>query len=289
MLLFSIICALMILLALWFVLPPLFARTENGKDDDVQAANVLVYQDQSQELETDLLNGLIGEPEYQKEKEELERRLLADIETASASSSSSVTSPAIKKWSYGVVAAIPIVAIGFYLARGNPRALNPQTAPSTQPVAASQSGQMTPQQIQANVDKLARRLEENPNDVQGWTMLARSYTMMERYADAANAYARATALNGNDATLWADYAEALAMSSRQRLEGKPMDAVNKALQLDPKNDKALALAGYAAYEAKDYKKAIAYWEKLPPGSQFQQDLSGPLAKARELAAGRGSR
>src|SRR5258706_15723049 len=82
MLVFWIMCGLMILLALWFVLPPLFARGEDGKSDEMRAANVLVYQDQCRELEADLGNGLIAEPEYQKEKQELERRLLADTETA---------------------------------------------------------------------------------------------------------------------------------------------------------------------------------------------------------------
>jgi cytochrome c-type biogenesis protein CcmH len=290
MLLFWIICVLMILLALWFVLPPLFARTENRKRDELGAANVLIYQDQYQELETDLRNGLIGEQEQQKEKEELERRLLADIEAAKgAPSSSSVKSPAIKRVAYAVGAAIPIVAIAFYLARGNPRALNPETAPSTQPVATSQSGEMTPQQIEANVGKLAKRLEDNPNDAQGWIMLGRSYTMMERYSDAAAAYARATALNANDANLWTDYAEALALSSGQRLEGKPMEAVNRALQIDPKNEKALALAGEAAFQAGDYRKAIEYWQKLPAGSETQRAVGDQLAKAKELAAGRGSR
>ncbi|HVS83285.1 MAG TPA: c-type cytochrome biogenesis protein CcmI [Pyrinomonadaceae bacterium] len=290
MLLFWIICVLMILLALWFVLPPLFARTESRKSDELRAANVLIYQDQYQELETDLRNGLIGEPEQQKEKVELERRLLADIEAAkSTSSSSSVTSPAIKKVAYAVGAAIPIVAIAFYLARGNPKAFSPQTAPNTMPAAASQSGEMTPQQIQANVGKLAKRLEENPNDVQGWTMLGRSYTMMERYSDAANAYARATALNANDASLWADFAEAQALANGQRIAGKPLEAVDRALQLDPKNEKALALAGSAAFEARDYKKAIEYWQKLPPGSEIRQDVSEQLAKAKELAGGPGSR
>ena len=77
----------MTLLALWFVLPPLFAHAEGQKSDEMRAANVLVYQDQCQELETDLRNGLIGEPEYQKEKQELERRLLADTETAKRASS----------------------------------------------------------------------------------------------------------------------------------------------------------------------------------------------------------
>jgi cytochrome c-type biogenesis protein CcmH len=280
----------MILLALWFVLPPLFAHAESRKSDEMRAANVLVYQDQRQELETDLRNGLIGEQEQQKEKEELERRLLADIETAvRADSSSPGRSPTTRKVAYAVAAAIPIVAIAFYLARGNPKGLNPETAPSTMPAAASQSGEMTPQQIQANVDKLAKRLEENPNDAQGWIMLGRSYTMMERYSDAATAYARATALNASDASLWTDYAEALALSNGQRLAGNPMEAVNRALQIDPRNEKALALAGEAAFQASDYQKAIEYWQKLPAGSETRRAVADQLAKAKELAAGRGSR
>src|SRR5438876_7943 len=82
MLLSWIMCGLMILLALWFVLLPLFAHAEGRKVDEVRAANVLIYQDECQELDTDLHNGLIGEEEYLKEKQELLRRLLADTETA---------------------------------------------------------------------------------------------------------------------------------------------------------------------------------------------------------------
>src|SRR6266851_5941900 len=109
MLLFWIICGLMTLLALWFVLPPLFAPTEGRKSDEMRAANVLVYQDQCQELETDLRNGLIGEPEYQKEQQELERRLLADTETAKrASSASKGTSPTTRNLAYTITAVIPI-------------------------------------------------------------------------------------------------------------------------------------------------------------------------------------
>src|SRR5712691_10842798 len=110
MLLFWIICGLMILLALWFVLPPLFAHAGSSKSDETRAANVLIYQDQCQELETDLRNGLIGEPEYQKERQELERRLLADTETANnAAAASAGTSPATRRVAYAVTVAIPIV------------------------------------------------------------------------------------------------------------------------------------------------------------------------------------
>src|SRR5260370_28487741 len=131
-----IFCGLMLRRRLWLVLPPLFAPTEGRKSDEMRAANVLVYEVECQELETDLPNGLIGEPEYQKEKEELERRLLADTETANRTPSASPkTSPATRKVAYAVAAAIPVVAIAFYLVRGTPKPHNHEAAPRPLPGA----------------------------------------------------------------------------------------------------------------------------------------------------------
>ena len=124
-------------------------------------------------------------------------------------------------------------------------------------------------------------------------MLARSYMMLERYSEAAKAYERATTLNANDAGLWADYAEALAMTSGQNLAGKPTEAINRALQIDPANQRALNLAGSAAFQAGDYQKAISYWQQLlkqlPAGSEELRTISDQIAKAKELAGGKGSR
>lgn len=289
MLTFWIIAALFILLALWLVLPPLLQKADNDKTDDMRAANVLIYQDQFREMEADLKNGLMSEEQYQQDKDELERRLLEDVKETDPESPS--PSPATRKFAYGVAMAIPIGAIAFYLVVGNPKALSPTLPTAESPAQASPSGTMSAQQIAANVDKLAKRLEQNPNDAEGWLMLARSYTSMERFSEAASAYARATALNDGDASVWADYAEALALSSGQRLAGKPTEAVNRALQIDPKNQKALALAGSAAYEAGDYPKAVDYWQKLqrllPPGSELAKTLSDEIAKAKKLAGDKG--
>jgi cytochrome c-type biogenesis protein CcmH len=116
---------------------------------------------------------------------------------------------------------------------------------------------------------------------------------MERFSDAASAYEHATALNGNDAGIWADYAEAMALSNGQRLAGKPTEAISRALQIDPKNQKALALAGSAAFEGGDYQKAIDYWQKLlpllPPGSDIAQTVTDEIAKAKKLAGDKGSK
>jgi cytochrome c-type biogenesis protein CcmH len=160
-------------------------------------------------------------------------------------------------------------------------------------VSANADNGMSDQQIAANIQKLADRMKNNPNDVQGWTMLARSYMMQEHFAEAATAYEKLTVLTPNDADAWADYAEASALANGQNLAGKPTEAINHALKIDPKNQKALALAGSAAFHAKDYNKAIEHWQQLlkllPPGSQELQIITEQITKAKELAGGKGSR
>jgi len=124
-------------------------------------------------------------------------------------------------------------------------------------------------------------------------MMGRSYMTLERYSEAADAYQRATELNDKDAALLADYAAALAMANDRQLAGKPTEALDRALQLDPTNQKALDLAGSAAYQAGNYQKAIDYWQKLlkvlPPGSEELRTISDQIAKAQELAKGKATR
>jgi len=85
---------------------PLLQKSDDSKGDDLRAANVLIYKDQFNEMESDLKNGLIGEEQYQQDKEELERRLLDDVSAPSSDLSSSPT--ATRKFAYGVGMAIPL-------------------------------------------------------------------------------------------------------------------------------------------------------------------------------------
>jgi cytochrome c-type biogenesis protein CcmH len=285
---FWIIAALFILFALWFVLPPLLEKGGDDNRADLRAANVLIYRDQFEEMEADLKNGLMSGEQYQQDKEELERRLLEDVNTSG--SELSPASTAGRKVAYGVGMAIPIGVIAFYFVVGNPSGL---ASSLPQMTAAQPGGPMNDQQIAANVEKLAKKLEQNPNDAEGWLMLARSYMSMERYSDAASAFEHVTALNGNDASAWADYAEASAMANGQRLTGKPTEAINRALQIDPKHQKALDLAGSAAFQAGDYKKAIDYWQKLvlllPPGSEGLRSISEQITRTKQLIDAKGAK
>lgn len=298
MLTFWIFAALMILLALWFILPALLQKPNDAEEVERREANVLVYRDQNRELEADLKNGLIGDEQYQQEKAELERRLLEDV-TASSEASTAAAKTG-NAFAYSIALFIPAGAIVFYLFVGNPKGLNPETAPptvtsSSEPASPTSQGpmaqgNMSQDQIAANVEKLAQRLKQNPNDAQGWKMLARSYLMQEKFAEAASAYEKLTGLTPNDADAWADYAEALALANNQNLAGKPTEAINRALQINPKHQKALDLSGSAAYQAGDYNKAIEQWQKLlkilPPGSEELKTITDQISKAKELAAGK---
>ena len=289
MILFWVICALLILVALAFVLPPALQRTDKSQvtiDDERKQANIAVYRDQLTELEADLRNGIVSKEQYAQDRDEIERRLLEDTATARSQKSSAAPLSA-RGTAYLLGIGLPLVAIIFYLKVGEPDRINNQ-APASEPATMSAApAQRSQEQIEANVAKLAKRLESNPNDAQGWTMLAKSYSSLEKYSEAANAYAKATELTPKDADLWAEYAFATAMASGQSLEGKPMELIDRALKVDPNNAKALQLAGSAAFQRTDYKKAVDYWERVlkqvPPDSEVARPIADRINEAKTLA------
>lgn len=293
MILFWVIAAIMVAIALAFVLPPLLGTGDAKPVDESKESNVSVYRDQLAELEADLRNGIISEEQYQQDRDAIERRMLEDV---SANDSEAAKLPAVsldRRPAYAIAVAIPVLAIALYLQIGNPR-LRPQGRPAAPPESSAADSsqpdsQMTQPNIQANVAALEKRLAQNPNDVQGWTMLGRSYTSMEKYQQASDAYAKATALKTDDADLWADYAFTTAMTNGQRLQGKPQELIAKSLKLDPDNPKALELAGSAAFETKDYKQAVAYWQRLlaktPAGSELARTIGQRMDQAKKLAEG----
>lgn len=304
MIIFWLVCAIFVAIALAFVLPPLLQaspQTATGPEDETsrKEANVDIYRDQLSELEADVNNGIVSRDQYQQDRDEIERRMLedvSDVDLPGKDEKKTATVAAGRGPVYAIAFGIPLIAVALYVVIGNRAALygvavaSPQVSQPAQagPFAGSQpNGQMTEQAIAANVAKLAARLEQNPGDVQGWIMLGRSYTNLEKYKEAANAYAKASALKSDDADLLSDYAFAMAMANGQRLQGQPLELVNKALKLDPENPKALELAGSAAFEAKNYSQALIYWQKLlgktPANSEVARTLSQRINEAKSLA------
>ena len=114
-------------------------------------------------------------------------------------------------------------------------------------------------------------------------MLGRSYVNLEKYGDASNAYAKAADLKPDDADILTEYAFALAMTNGRQLQGRPAELIKQALKIAPENPKVLQLAGTAEFEAKNYKQAIVYWQKLLEMTSGNPDLAQSISKRIEQA------
>ena len=143
------------------------------------------------------------------------------------------------------------------------------------------------EKIQAMIDQLNARLKTQPDDADSWQMLARSYVAIGKHEQSLTAFKEAVRLKPADADLLADYADALAVNNNRSLEGEAGKLVERALKADPKNAKALALAGTGAFDKHDYKAAIAYWSQLadvePAGTPFAEQVRANIDEARQLA------
>lgn len=271
--------------ALLLLLPPLLRRKVRASTISRKATNVAVYRDQLRELEQDLASGVLSREGYEEAKREIERRLLDDV--SDAGEGTGATGAAGRNAAVIVGAALPIVAFALYLTVGNFQALLPGGSGGAQ---ATHS--VTEEQIREMAGRLAARMEKEPENVEGWIMLGRTYNVLGQFDDAAKAYANAVARSGSDAALLADYADVLAMAQGRRLAGEPEKIVLRALTIDPKNVKALALAGTAAFERQDYAGAAEYWERIlqvaPPDSELVQSVRASVSEARDLAKQAGS-
>lgn len=286
MIIFWVVAAILITVALIFVLPPLLKR---GKPAGVtaqanSALNVAVYRDQQQELESDRRAGTLSEEQYERARVELEQRLLEDVAATSGSASER---PASRVAAALVGVAVPLLAVGLYFMVGTPRVMAPVE------IAHSGAKGASAEQIEAMVAKLAERMRQNPDDPQGWAMLARSYTVMGRYEDSAAAYRKAVERVPDNPHLLADYADALAMAQGQKLQGEPEALIMRALKIDPNHVKSLALAGTIAFDKKDFATAIMHWEKMaalvPPDSEMSRNVQASISEARSLASVGGSK
>jgi cytochrome c-type biogenesis protein CcmH len=282
MTLFLLLAAALLVISLAFLLLPLLRALRTGAPTE-RAANLSIYRDQFAELERDLASGVLTEDQYAQARVELEQRLLEDVgrgppvPTGGAKRSSRISAVA-------VAIAVPVLAGLLYWHLGAPQAL---MAPKRTPVDASN---ITLEQFQAMTTKLAARMQEHPEDPVGWTMLGRAYKALERFPDAVEALSRAARLRPQDPEILVEYAEALGLAHGGDLTGEPTALLERALKLAPGNEKALTLAGTAAFARNDYKSAIGYWQRLsakvPADSEMGQALAAGIAEAKARQNGK---
>jgi cytochrome c-type biogenesis protein CcmH len=276
---FAIFATLLIVVVAAFVLPPLWLGARSGKPrTERKEANLAIFRDQLAELDREKAEGTLASADFDQARTELQRRLLEEVADESTGTASTLAPS--RKTAIAILLLLPLAAMAAYALLGNPRALDP-----AQTVARPAQPQMTPEQIDEMVAKLAARMQANPDDLQGWLMLGRSYKALGRYDDAIKAYARAEAKINDDPELLATYAETIAMAGGKGLAGKPRQLVEKALKIDPRHGHSLFLAGAAAMEAGENQKGIAYWEALlpqvEPGSEIDQMLRNGIEQMKQ--------
>jgi cytochrome c-type biogenesis protein CcmH len=278
---FLIIAALLMAGAMMFVLPSLLSKG-NGDNQHVlrDEINLSVLRDQMRELDADLAAGTINAVGHESAKLELERRVAEDVQPKVAIAELIPSKP----WTaIAVGLAIPAMTISLYFYLGSPAAFKPVDVAGAQEPAAA----VTAEQIASMVSGLEQKLKVKPDDPDGWYMLARSFHALKKYPESADAYAKLVKLVPDNADLLADYADALAMAQNRSLQGEPEKIIGRALALDPKNLKALALAGSAAFDRRDFQAAATQWKKIlllvPPDSETARSIMSNIGEAQSLA------
>ena len=296
MTLFWTLTVALTVLALAHVLPALLrSRPANAAPNETErrTSTLAILREQAAQLDAELAAGSLDAEQHRAARDDIEHRVLDEADPvapppATRAKVRSANTPAERPWksAWLIGLGVPLLVGTVYSRIGSPQVIDAPPAPT---LASLGADNVSDAQVEELVTKLAAAMAKKPDDLVGWTLLARTYAVLQRFPDASKAYARASALAPNDAQLLADHADVLAMLQGQKLAGEPTRLITRALQIDPRNLKALVLAGGAAYEAGLYPQAIEYWtlarQLAPPGTPFTDNLDRSLVDARSALQG----
>ena len=269
--------------ALAILLPPLF-KTAPLHDADGEQRNKAIARQQLAELKQQLQDGILSQSQFDAQYQELQLALLDEIQQDAPAQAP--LRPGTGRWAIPLVGvALPLLSLYLYLTIGEPEAMAKTELAQNQAKAADN--------IQNMVAALAQRLQQRPEDLEGWMMLGRAYLYMQQYDNAAQAFAELNRRKPNDPAVMLHYADALSMARNGQMRGEPAALVDQALKLVPEDHTALWLGGMAKAEEGDYGQAIAYWQKLaamlPEQDETKQQLQKMIAMAEaEQGAGTAS-
>jgi cytochrome c-type biogenesis protein CcmH len=266
----GLLTALVVVILCWPLL-----RQRHSASTSRKAINTAIYRDQMAELDRDLASGAVARDDHATAREELERRVLEDVADDNAAVVTAPRRLPLTALALGV--ALPAAALALYFSLGNPAALDPSAQKSAAPTAA---------EVEKMVATLAEKLEKNPENLQGWVMLGRSYKVMGRFDEAARAFEKAGSAMESEPELMLEVAELSAEQNQGKVEGKGLKLLKQVLKDQPDNPQALVLAGTDAYFRQNYPDAARYWERVlaqvPPDSEDARNLTAGLEKIRSM-------
>lgn len=267
---FYLAAAALVIVALALLLRPWWRARHTVGAASLPALNVAIHRDRLAELERDHRIGMMSAADLAEAREELQRQLLDDTAAAGVA----VGDGSSRNSGFVIALLLPLIAVGLYALLGSPSTVLPEEAQTQRATA----------EMEQLVAKLAARLEQNPDNPQGWAMLARSYKSLGRWDDAERAFGRIGPELDRNAELLAEFAEML-VQKNQGFAERPRELIRQALRLEPTNMLALFLGGGDAFASGRYAEAAALWERLlpqlEPGSEDARMVESSIAKARE--------
>lgn len=262
--------AVMILLAIAILLRDLFRVKKPHKRDDKKTASA-IYQEQLEELGRNKGSGVISDEQYVSAVRELERLTLNESKIQFDKIQPTDTAGSRDWLTAGILfILVPSIALPLYYHIGQPDLVETLEAFEAQQSHNGNSGKAPT--IEAMVEILAQRMEDNPNDIKGLTLLGRTYKSMGRFSEAIPVFERLYVLKSDEPQILLDYADTLAMANNNSMAGKAEELVHEALALDPENITGLWLAGMAAGERGEFETAIGYWQAVLPRLSDEVDI-----------------
>jgi cytochrome c-type biogenesis protein CcmH len=255
MMLFWIVMLTMVIIALAAIAPTLL-RQQALRTLDRDGQNVDIARERLASLEIARQQGTLSQEEYLHARQELEQALLIDLERGEEEgvvAPGSGRSGRMALWALVIV--VPLLTVLIYLYVGSPQLIGM--------TGGHQAG--APASMEEMILSLQQRLEQNPDDPNGWFMLGRSYMATEQYPQAASAFDRVNQLvGGEEPAVLLALANALILSRQGDMAGRPTELVRKAVKLAPDSSTALWLAGAVEKVAGNNSQALAHWRKLLP-------------------------
>lgn len=275
------IMAFLTLLAGLFVIYPLLRKAPRVQSEEGQQANIVLFREQLSELDRQLAGGEMDEPQYRELVAEQKRLLLSDESDLPVTESTPRSRGA---WLLMVsLLLVPLLAFSLYQQLGaSEDVLISELMEKRLENQDSEADAEIRQQLQ---QKIASRLQNQPDNVYYLVALARMLLEDGEFLQSSATYQRAVRIAPEDADLQAEYAQAAYFASGNRFSPEADSALESALALDPDNLTALGLKGIRAFESGDYPVAIASWQNalqtIHPSTSQAESLKAGIERARE--------
>ena len=249
------------------------------------ALETAIYRDRLAEVEREVERGLLTPGEAEAAEAEISRRMLAAAGTveAQAKEKSDPLAGRSARWIAAalVAAGLPLGAVVLYLAVGSPAEPGyPFAARENERTAAAQH---VGTDMGAAIQRLADKLESEPDNLEGWTLLARSYLSARQYQEAAGAYRRAVDLSGNRPDLAGAYGETLIAAAGGIVTPEARRVMEEVNRAQPENPGPRFYLGLAQLQAGDGRGALEIWlaleAEVEPGTPWLPDLRENIDRA----------